>query len=152
MVCEARRSRAAPAATAQGGEPSVFERFTCIPNSVLARPAWLVWVVRQSIMFRVIHTTPKRALSHLLRLQREGEGLLGEAEVGARAEAVWSDRVFKYLKRISEDPNTFERLMWNDVVNSTAPRRFSPDQTPRRDYRSTAKRCSENAYYARRCN
>ena len=31
-----------PAATAQRGHPSVFERFTRIRNSILARPAWLI--------------------------------------------------------------------------------------------------------------
>ncbi len=80
-------------------------------------------------MFRVIHTTPKKALSHLRRLQKEGEGLLGEAEVGARAEGIWSDRVFKYLKRISADPETFERLMWNDVVTLPPPEVFLPRRT-----------------------
>ena len=80
-------------------------------------------------MFRVVHTTPKKVLSHLRRLQREGEGLLGEAEVGARAEAFWSDRVFKYLKRISADPETFERLMWNYPVALPPPEVFIPRRT-----------------------
>jgi len=81
-------------------------------------------------MFRVIHTTPKKALSHLGRLQKEGEGLLGEAEVGARAEGIWSSRVFKYLKKISADPGTFERLMWNDVVTLPPPEASRPRRTP----------------------
>jgi hypothetical protein len=63
------------------------------------------------------------------RLQKEGEGLLGEAEVGARAEAFWSDRVFKYLKKISADPDTFARLMWNDVVTLPPPEEYHPRKT-----------------------
>jgi len=27
---------------------------------------------------------------------------------------MWADRVFRYLKKISMDPETFERLMWID--------------------------------------
>jgi hypothetical protein len=34
--------KAQPVATAQRGQPSVFERFTGIPKSILARPAWLI--------------------------------------------------------------------------------------------------------------
>ncbi len=80
-------------------------------------------------MFRVVHTTPKKALSHLRRLQREGEGLLGEAEVGARAEAFWSDRVFRYLKKIALDPDTFAQLMWSDVFTLPPPEIFMPKRT-----------------------
>lgn len=81
-------------------------------------------------MFSVSHTTPKKALSHLRRLREEGEGMLGEAEIGARAEGVWSDRVFGYLKKISVDPDTFERLMWNDVVTLPPPEEYHPRKTP----------------------
>lgn len=55
--------------------------------------------------------------------------MLGETDVGARAEASWSDRVFKYLKRISADPDTFERLMWNDVVTLPPPEEYHPRKT-----------------------
>ena len=65
-------------------------------------------------MFRVTHTTPKKVMSHLLRLQREGEALLLREELNALAEGMWADRVFRYLKKISVDPDTFERLMWID--------------------------------------
>ena len=65
-------------------------------------------------MFRITHTTPKKALSHLLRLQREGEALLLREEIDARAEGMWSDRVFRFLRKISADPDTFDRLMWID--------------------------------------
>lgn len=81
------------------------------------------------MMFRITHTTPKKALSHLRRLRKEGEGLLGEAEVGARAEARWSDRVFRILKKISANPDTFERLMWNDVVTLPPPEEYHPRKT-----------------------
>jgi len=67
-------------------------------------------------MFRVTHTTPKKVLSHLLRLQREGEALLGQAQVSALDEGKWADRVFRYLKKISTDPETFERLIWKNMV------------------------------------
>ena len=67
-------------------------------------------------MFRVTHTTPKRVLAHLYRLQREGEFLLRQPELSPLDEGRWEDRVFRYLKRISTDPDTFERLMWNDPV------------------------------------
>ena len=77
-------------------------------------------------MFNVVHTTPKKALGHLRRLQQEGEGLLGEAEVGAVAEARWSFRVFKYLKKIAVDPDTFDRLMWHDVVYLPPPEEIRP--------------------------
>ena len=81
-------------------------------------------------MFRVVHTTPKKALGHLRRLQKEGDGILGEAIVGARTEAFWSARVFKYLKKISVDPDTFERLAWNDVVTLPPPDEYHPMKTP----------------------
>lgn len=65
----------------------------------------------------------------MLRLRKEGEGMLGEADVGARAEAFWSDRVFKYLKKIAADPDTFERLLWNDVVTLPPPEEYRPRKT-----------------------
>jgi hypothetical protein len=65
-------------------------------------------------MFRVTHTTTKKVLSHLRRLQAEGEALLEQSELGALAQGRWEDRVFRYLKKISADPETFERIMWND--------------------------------------
>jgi hypothetical protein len=64
------------------------------------------------MMFRVVHTTPKRVLSHLLRLRREGEALLNETTVSQLAEAKWSCRLFEYLRKISADPETFDRLLW----------------------------------------
>ena len=44
----------------------------------------------------------------------EGEALLEQSELGALAQGRWEDRVFRYLKKISTDPETFERIMWND--------------------------------------
>ena len=32
------------------------------------------------------------------------------------AEARWADRMFKYLKKISTDPDTFDRLLWKKMV------------------------------------
>jgi len=65
-------------------------------------------------MFRVTHTTTKKALAHLRRLQAEGEALLEQSELDALTQGRWEDRVFRYLKKISADPETFERIMWND--------------------------------------
>jgi hypothetical protein len=65
-------------------------------------------------MFRVTHTTPKRVLNHLRRLQREGTALLAEPEVSQLDEGRWTDRVFRYLSKISEDPETFERVIARD--------------------------------------
>jgi hypothetical protein len=81
------------------------------------------------MMFRVVHTSPKRALGHLRRLRAEGEGLLGEAEVGMLTEAFWSDRVFRYLQRIAVDPGTFDRMMWHDVVTLPPPEEYRPPKT-----------------------
>jgi hypothetical protein len=67
-------------------------------------------------MFRVVHTSPKRVLSHLHRLKREGEALLQSETLDPRAEAMWSDRLFRYLRKISEDPATFERLLMKSVM------------------------------------
>jgi len=42
VVRVTQEEKAQPAATAQRGQPSVFGRFVCIRNSILARPAWLI--------------------------------------------------------------------------------------------------------------
>ena len=68
------------------------------------------------MMFRVIHTTPKKALSHLRRLQREGEALLNQPALEPLTEAMWADRLFRYLRKISADPDTFERVIWNKAL------------------------------------
>ena len=65
------------------------------------------------MMFHVVHTTPKRVLSHLLRLQREGEALLNQRTLEQLTEGMWSHRLFSYLRKISTDPETFDRLIWN---------------------------------------
>jgi hypothetical protein len=67
-------------------------------------------------MFHVVHTTPKKALSHLLRLRREGEALLNRTTLDPLAEGMWSHRLFRYLKKISTDPETFERLLWKSAM------------------------------------
>jgi hypothetical protein len=68
------------------------------------------------MMFRVVHTTPKRVLSHLLRLQREGEALLAQETLEILTEGMWGDRVFKYLRKISTDPQTFERVLFKSAM------------------------------------
>jgi hypothetical protein len=68
------------------------------------------------MMFRVVHTTPKRVWSHLLRLKREGEALLNRPDLDPLAQGMWADRMFRYLKKISADPETFERVIWNKMV------------------------------------
>ena len=45
------QKRADPAATAQRGQPSVFCRFVCIRNFILARPAWLISIDRQKRIY-----------------------------------------------------------------------------------------------------
>jgi hypothetical protein len=105
---------------------------TAFRHAARAAPAKVVAVIFDrwaKMMFNVMHTTPEKALSYLRRLQKEGEGLLGEAEVGARAEARWSNRVFKYLKKIAADPDTFERLMWHNVFTLPPPEEYRPRRT-----------------------
>ena len=72
-------------------------------------------------MFHVVHTTPKRVLSHLLRLKREGEALLTRRELDPITEGMWAHRVFKYLAKISQDPDTFERVLWKRAVAVSPP-------------------------------
>ena len=65
-------------------------------------------------MFEVTHTSPRRALSHLMRLQAEGETLLGREFIEAIEGGRWEERVFGYLKKIAAVPATFEVV---DVKN-----------------------------------
>ena len=62
---------AQPAATAQRGQPSFFGRFICIRNSVLARPACLIWVVRRKKRrLTELKTEPSLAPMSILELKQ----------------------------------------------------------------------------------
>lgn len=52
----------------------------------------------------------------MLRLQREGEALLELPHLGHLAEGMWAHRLFKYLRKIAADPDTFERLLWKTAL------------------------------------
>lgn len=61
-------------------------------------------------MFNITHTSPKRALSHLLRLQREGEALAARDDVKLIEEGRWAWRVMQYLRRILAEKYMLDRL------------------------------------------
>lgn len=59
-------------------------------------------------MIRITHTTPNRLLSHLRRLQRDGEALLALARfLTLTDEWPWDARVWRCLDKIA-DPHAFD--------------------------------------------
>jgi hypothetical protein len=66
-------------------------------------------------MIAVRHTTPKRALSHLRRLQREGEAMLGSRDLLHEFDPFrWDVRLFEYLRRISVDRSALDKVIFRD--------------------------------------
>lgn len=61
-------------------------------------------------MFKITHTTPKRVLSHLLRLQREGETLAQQGVADLVQAGRWEWRMLMYLRRVVADEKMFDRL------------------------------------------
>ena len=61
-------------------------------------------------MFNITHTTPKRVLSYLSRLKREGEALAARDDVTLIQEGQWGWRVHRYLRRILADQFMLDRL------------------------------------------
>jgi hypothetical protein len=64
-------------------------------------------------MLAVRHTTPKRALSHLRRLQREGEAILASRDLLHEFDPFrWDVRLFEYLRRISADRSALDEVVF----------------------------------------
>lgn len=84
-------------------------------------------------MLAVRHTTPKRALSHLRRLQREGEAILGSRDFLHEFDPFrWDVRLFEYLRRISADPSSLDEVVFRGrPVLSLHPPPPPPQPTPR---------------------
>ena len=59
---------------------------------------------------------PRESIVTCCACKEKAKGSWVRPRLGCAPEAIWSDRVFRYLKKISADPDRFERLMWNDVV------------------------------------
>jgi hypothetical protein len=85
-------------------------------------------------MFNITHTTPKRVLSHLLRLQREGEALATRDDVTLIEEGRWGWRVHRYLRRILADQFMLDRLQAYQIPPITSSQFSLPHPLPREDY------------------
>ncbi len=67
-------------------------------------------------MFAVTHTTPKRALSHLRRLEREGDAMLSSKDLLTPSDpCYWEARVVKYLRRITADCRALDEVLFGDM-------------------------------------
>lgn len=66
-------------------------------------------------MLSITHTTPKRVLSHLRRLSREGDAILASRDMLTQLdEYAWEDRLFSYLQKIEREPGTFGNVLLED--------------------------------------
>jgi hypothetical protein len=81
-----------------------------------------------SSMIRITHTTPRRLLGHLRRLQREGEALLDlPGFLTPRDEWPWDARVWRCLDKIAA-PHAFDAATERDREDVAAenPLAFGP--------------------------
>jgi hypothetical protein len=93
------------------------------------------------VMLAITHTTPKRVLSHLFRLKREGEAMLASRDfLTPFDDARWASRLIDYLKRIYADPFAFDRVIFRDFAGlplnpekTLEPTRKELDQIVRRN-------------------
>jgi hypothetical protein len=80
-------------------------------------------------MFRITHTTPKRALLHLRRLRKQGDDLLAREILDIVSYSGWTVRTFMYLRKISEDPSTFDRPILNTMAVLSPPEAYRPESS-----------------------
>ena len=67
-------------------------------------------------MLIIKHTSPKRALSHLRKLQRQGEELLALGRLLTIVdEGFWEVRVWTYIDKITANRNAFEPALARDM-------------------------------------
>ena len=68
-------------------------------------------------MLQIRHTTPRRLISHLRKLLREGEEILAQpGPISVRAEAPWDFRVWRCLGKIAH-PNAFDGALQLDQAD-----------------------------------
>lgn len=79
------------------------------------RPLRLIAIQwRQQLMLRITHTTPRRLLSHLRKLQQDGQALLDRPGLLAASEDFsWEVRVWRCLDKIA-GRNAFEGALQRD--------------------------------------
>jgi len=84
-------------------------------------------------VIRLAHTSPRRTLSHLRKLQRDGESLLASpAQLSPRDEAPWEARVWRCLDRLAA-PGTFDGALILDSADAGLPDLLNFDRpTPSR--------------------
>jgi len=72
-------------------------------------------------VIRLTHTSPRRTLTHLRKLQREGESLLARPDqLSPHEEAPWDVRVWRCLDRLAA-PGTFDGALILDRADVGLP-------------------------------
>ena len=67
-------------------------------------------------MIQITHTTPKRALSHLHKLVRDGEQIFAIDHPRTVVDvARWDIRVWTYLRKIVADEHLFDHLLATSI-------------------------------------
>jgi len=63
-------------------------------------------------MLKITHTSPRRVLGHLRRLQREGEAILSSVDqLTLHDEYRWDGRVWNYIEKIAADPDSISNMI-----------------------------------------
>jgi hypothetical protein len=82
-------------------------------------------------MLAITHTTPRRVLSHLYRLRREGEAMLASRDLlSPFDDARWASRLIDYLRSISADHFALDRVIFRDFDGHTEP---APPESTRQE-------------------
>jgi hypothetical protein len=97
--------------------------------------------VALAIMLAITHTSPKRVLGHLRRLQREGDAMLASQDLLTPFDnARWSSRLIEYLRRISADRRALDRVIFRDFTGLPLHRAPRPPELTRQELDQVVRR------------